>query len=56
MTKPPITVQKTTIFKLFDHVIFSKDEIISTGDGHFEVEVQPEYFDSEFNIGGKLDD
>ena len=55
MIKPTVSVKKTTTFKLFGWPIFVREEFISTGDGVLEVEVQPEYFDSEFNIGGKDD-
>ena len=55
MIRPTTSVKKTTIFKVFNYPLFVKEELISTGDGVFEVEVQPEYFDSEFNIGGKDD-
>ena len=51
----PININKITAFKLFGICVFSREEVISTEQGTFDVEVQPEYYDSEFNIGGKDD-
>ena len=45
-------VTKTTSVKVFGIKIFVREEVVRTGEPDLEVEIDEEYFNSEFKIEG----
>lgn len=53
LVKNSVMVVKTTYVKLFNIKLWERKEIISLADPSFEIEVDAEYFDSEFRLKGE---
>lgn len=53
LIKNSVMVVKTTRTKLFGIKIWERKEIISSADPSFEIEVDAEYYNSEFRIKGE---
>lgn len=53
LVKNSAMVVKTTYVKLFNIKLWECKEIISSADPSFEIEIDTEYFNSEFRLKGE---
>lgn len=53
LIKNSVMVVKTTYIKLFGVRIWERKEVIGSADPSFEIEINTEYFNSEFRLKGE---